>query len=647
VAAPTFAWINTTGVGSSTSASPIYPATGVTAGDTIYCVVEDDVSSGSTEPPDIAVPSGWTLVCKGWGGAGVAGIGTGPRKVTVIRRDALADGTENGTTGPAIANPSGSTFVYATLFGLRPATAGNGFVYADSSGSDTVSDTSFSAAMAADPGLQTDDLVVGFIGLPDDTGSSLSAEGITATGATFGTATEQFDNATSSGNDGRFGVFTAAVTAGTSSAAPTITATIAGAFPGVGMVLRVREVATVVDPTAWLSPLSRPTGLQAGGLGSFLQPWWDPSPPSAQIVPWTVTVAAAGSPALARQVGKQAQPAAAGTLAVGRQTATIRQLAAAGTPTLTRQAGKQAAASVAAAVSTLAQKVKLVSVAIAASGAVAVRRQVGKLVQPAATGTAAILRVVSRTLPVSVAAAVSTTATKVKLLTVAVAAAASVAVSRQTGKLASVVAAGTPIVVRQVGKRAAITSAGALTVTRQAGKQLAVATVAAVATTATKVKLVTVSVAATAGVLLSRQVGKPLQTAATGALTLAKQATRKLTLAANGTAGVVAQKVKFVTIAVAASGAVAVRKTAGKLASIAAAAVATAGRVPNIVAVIGKRLEATVAHAVGLAAAALGRATPTGQAARSDQATGTPARTSGPEPAQTGHGLVERDPKNT
>lgn len=164
-----------------------------------------------------------------------------------MKRTALADGTENGVTlTSAFANPAGSSFVYAVLFGIRPATAGNAI--SDGIGpfaSDTVSDTSFSVTLSGITGVQTDDLVVALAAIPLSVSSSMTAEGITVTGCTVGTVTENFDSSTTSGNDCRSFIWSAPITAGSASTgAGTLTGTLASASTGFAGLWRARDLSS-------------------------------------------------------------------------------------------------------------------------------------------------------------------------------------------------------------------------------------------------------------------------------------------------------------------------------------------------------------------------------------------------------------------
>jgi hypothetical protein len=101
--------------------------------------------------------------------------------------------------------------------------------------------------------------------IPTDvtTPSQFSAQSITATGATFATATELNEPDSGNGNDiGGYSAY-AHVNSGSSTTAPTVTSTLAGTLTNVRgpvVLLRVREtVVPVTHPT---------TGTLAGQIGS-------------------------------------------------------------------------------------------------------------------------------------------------------------------------------------------------------------------------------------------------------------------------------------------------------------------------------------------------------------------------------------------
>lgn len=246
MAPPTWVWEGTSTAGTTSAVTP-YPVSGVLAADIPFIVCISKASTGTGEPPAIADPTGFTKLFEAWGGTGTAGAGTGPVKLTVWQKTTDADGSENGTS-VTVTNPANSSFVYCNIHGIRRATAGSTILTANASGQDSTSGTAVSVTCGSNPGITVDDLVLVLFGLTVNTSAAMSAEAITATGATFSTITatnERDDDGTTSGNDSRRVVCDAACTAGTATAAPVITATSASASQsGVGAVLRIREQVT-------------------------------------------------------------------------------------------------------------------------------------------------------------------------------------------------------------------------------------------------------------------------------------------------------------------------------------------------------------------------------------------------------------------
>lgn len=109
-------------------------------------------------------------------------------------------------------------------------------------GGDATAGTGFSITAASNFGITTDDLVVAFAAIRSDAGGFSSAAAIAAASCTFGTLTATGPGTTTSGGDmawfGHYGL----CTSGTSSAAPTYSATLAAAHTGSGYLIRVREV---------------------------------------------------------------------------------------------------------------------------------------------------------------------------------------------------------------------------------------------------------------------------------------------------------------------------------------------------------------------------------------------------------------------
>jgi hypothetical protein len=255
LAAPTFQWQGATANSSTAGAaiSFLYPASGVASGDIITLFVVNKATSGtSTAPPTIATPSGWTLVVTMPGGTGNAGIAVGQTRLTLWQKNADADGTENGTTlTNLITVPTGGDITYGALVGFRRATAGSTLLLATSTGNDTTTGTAYSATMAADVGVQTDDLLVAMDATPASTNNGVTSPAISQPGCTLGTVTLPVNNGTTAGLDIRESMWVAACTAGTSSGAATISATYGTTAQGdgPGAVLRIREQVTVAGAT--------------------------------------------------------------------------------------------------------------------------------------------------------------------------------------------------------------------------------------------------------------------------------------------------------------------------------------------------------------------------------------------------------------
>jgi hypothetical protein len=156
-----------------------------------------------------------------------------------------------GDTAPTTAIPSGSTgsTIGAAIVTLSR-TAGTGWRWAFTSGDDTVSGTSFSAACSTALTWKSGDFTVIGYALPNST-VTLSGQAVAATGITFGVVTERLDNAVATGNGARLSMATAQpVTAGTGTQAPTVSATLSVASTGPSAVLRVREASSDINAFA-------------------------------------------------------------------------------------------------------------------------------------------------------------------------------------------------------------------------------------------------------------------------------------------------------------------------------------------------------------------------------------------------------------
>ena len=227
--------------GSGTSVAPSYPA-GITSTDVLILIIgqKPTTANGGT----VTTPTGWTLrdSLTGAGGYGVTlGADTGNTNVFVYTKDTVT-GSESGTLTVTVGDNNVCSGVI-----IRVPTGGGAISFGSSDGSDTTAGI-VSITCATDPGFTTGDLALWSMVIPTDvtTPAQFSAHAITATGATFAAATELVELDTVNGNDLGGFVAYANVSSGTSSAAPTFTATAGGTTTNVrgpGVVLRIREAA--------------------------------------------------------------------------------------------------------------------------------------------------------------------------------------------------------------------------------------------------------------------------------------------------------------------------------------------------------------------------------------------------------------------
>jgi hypothetical protein len=214
----------------------------------------------------------WTYVGNGAGGAGVQGAGTGPVRESWYTRvkdpswSAMPDFTLDGT----------GNCLWAHAYVIRADVAGSTYDVAMASGVRTVESTAWSVTCDTNPGLAAGDMVL-FGGATALGSLTVTGEGITAPGATFGTATEIGEPKTTRNND--VGGFTAetTVTAGTATGAPTVTATMSAAVgaTGVSTVVRVRGVAVSTEPTTTVGSTRGTSWAVAGTVAATRATTWD------------------------------------------------------------------------------------------------------------------------------------------------------------------------------------------------------------------------------------------------------------------------------------------------------------------------------------------------------------------------------------
>jgi hypothetical protein len=230
-----------------TTVAPAYPA-GILATDAVLLFVgmKPSTANGGT----VTTPTGWTLrdSLTGAGGYGTTvGIDTGNTNLWVYSWNTPVAG-QTGTLSVTI-----GTNNISWAFIVRIPSGGGALSYGSADGQRTTQPTSpmsialTNGATATD--FQSGDRAIWAMCIPTDvtTPAQFSAQSITATGATFGTATELNEPDSTTGNDiGGYSAW-AAVTAGSSTTAPTVTATLAGTLTNVRgpvVLLRVREGAS-------------------------------------------------------------------------------------------------------------------------------------------------------------------------------------------------------------------------------------------------------------------------------------------------------------------------------------------------------------------------------------------------------------------
>jgi hypothetical protein len=218
-------------------ATPSYPA-GLAASNAIFCVVlgKPITANQATAP---TMPAGWTLAQdntdKGGSGATV-GVDNGNLSVWVYRKDTVT-GSETGT----ISITAGFVGAWIAAIIAVPSTGGVASV-ATAVAEDTTNGD-LSLVFGSDPGVVAGDLAVTIFAANSD-GPTFSAWAYSQTGiSAWGTIGSLVDQGTTAANDARLVVVSSLATSGTSSSAPTVTATVGGVTVarGPGIFLRLRE----------------------------------------------------------------------------------------------------------------------------------------------------------------------------------------------------------------------------------------------------------------------------------------------------------------------------------------------------------------------------------------------------------------------
>lgn len=245
---------------SSTSMNVPYP-TGITTRSILVMVIGQKPTIANAEQIS-AVPTGWSVAggLPGAGGYGTTlGADTGNTNLYFLTKDVVS-GTESGSVALTYTNTSTSGVTWAQILRIEANTDLASVAYSVATTSRTTTPTSpMTLTFGSDPGVTAGDYVIAAMCIPTDvtTPAQFSAESLSQTGVTFGAVTEISEPDSTNGNDIGGVIVRAAVTAGTSSAAPSLQMTLAGTLTNVrgpAGFLRIRG--TPVNPAVQLDASS-------------------------------------------------------------------------------------------------------------------------------------------------------------------------------------------------------------------------------------------------------------------------------------------------------------------------------------------------------------------------------------------------------
>lgn len=217
----------------TTSLSVPYPA-GLSSGNLLVLAIANKYPANAP-----SVPSGWTQLAQGSGGAGTAGADSGQVYSTVMYK--VSDGTETGSLSVTLTSSNtclGRMFAYSNATGAWDLAA----VTDD----DTVASTTMSFSFASNPGVAAGDHIFA-ASAANGTSATFGSATFTQSGVTFGTITERQDSGTANGDNCGLIVYDVPVSTGTATGNPahTFTANTAfGNYPaGACVFARLREAA--------------------------------------------------------------------------------------------------------------------------------------------------------------------------------------------------------------------------------------------------------------------------------------------------------------------------------------------------------------------------------------------------------------------
>ena len=236
-----------------TTVAPAYPA-GILATDDVLLFVgqKPSTANGGT----VTTPTGWTLresLTAAGGYGATLGADTGNTNLFVYSWDTPVAGQTGNLTVTVGTNNVCWAFMVRIL-------GGGSYSYGSADGQQAATPTSpMTNALtngATATNFQAGDLAIWAMCIPTDvtTPAQFSAQSVTATGATFATAVELNEPDSTTGNDiGGYSAY-ASVSSGSSTAAPSVTVTLAGTLTNVRgpvVMLRVRDTSQALTPNLY------------------------------------------------------------------------------------------------------------------------------------------------------------------------------------------------------------------------------------------------------------------------------------------------------------------------------------------------------------------------------------------------------------
>jgi hypothetical protein len=242
-----------------TSVAPTYPG-GITTRSALVLLVGQKPSTANSG--SVTTPTGWTLQTSLIGAGGYAttlGADTGNTNIYVYTKDSVS-GSETGALNVTVGTNNVCWGVILRVEADVPVT----WSYGATTGSQTVGGN-VSVTFSADPGVAGGDYAIVGMCIPTDvsTPAQFSAEALSQTGITYGTVSEVIELDSTTGNDIGGFIVQAPVSSGTSSAAPSLTATAGGTNTNVrGPLAFLRLRATPTNPAI---VLATSTNIGSGG----------------------------------------------------------------------------------------------------------------------------------------------------------------------------------------------------------------------------------------------------------------------------------------------------------------------------------------------------------------------------------------------